>query len=445
MLNITIPADFQAERRYAIDLIFDHRLGVPFQLEESAQNEYTIRLGTNVVHICDCFFSKFKADESYLAAANIPQKIHTYSGAFTVQKNLPVLFGDPVIDVQEDNQLICRIDIFATVFFMLTRWEEHVLTTRDEHDRFPLGAALAKKFDFLQRPIVDEYVDMVWQFLNYLGYSGTRRTSQFEPVLTHDIDALTAPEASIRSLAGDLVKRFNPRLFYQRLKSGWGDVPLRAIDVLMDKSEELGVQSRFYLMSARPVINDCEFYLKKKSFSIMLQKITERGHLIGFHPGYNTFKNWELWSREKKLLEDTANIAVNEGRQHYLRFSVPATWQIWAENQMEIDSTLGYAEEAGFRCGTCHEFPVFDILERRVLKLKERPLIIMDVTLFNYQKLSVSSALETSQKLADQCHRVGGKLVLLWHNTSFGSLHWHPYETYYPRIIDYLRELRSSR
>ena len=41
---------------------------------------------------------------------------------------------------------------------------------------------------------------------------------------------------------------------------------------------------------------------------------------------------------------------------------------------MEFDSTLSYADKEGFRCGVCYDFPVFDFLERRQLKLREFPL-----------------------------------------------------------------------
>ena len=45
---------------------------------------------------------------------------------------------------------------------------------------------------------------------------------------------------------------------------------------------------------------------------------------------------------------------------------------------MEWESSLGFPEKEGFRCGTCFEYSVFNIHKRKKLILKEKPLIVMD-------------------------------------------------------------------
>ena len=45
---------------------------------------------------------------------------------------------------------------------MLSRYEEAVLLDRDDHDRFPATASIAYKTGFLDRPIIDEYVEILW-------------------------------------------------------------------------------------------------------------------------------------------------------------------------------------------------------------------------------------------------------------------------------------------
>ena len=62
--------------------------------------------------------------------------------------------------------------------------------------------------------------------------------------------------------------------------------------------------------------------------------------------GYDT-NNAIEWKRQKYELEKLLGREVVEGRQHYLRFKVPETWNIWEENQMKVDSTLGYASQPG--------------------------------------------------------------------------------------------------
>jgi hypothetical protein len=106
------------------------------------------------------------------------------------------------------------------------------------------------------------------------------------------------------------------------------------------------------------------------------------------------------------------------GRQHYLRWQNPVTWSNWEAAGLSYDSTVGYADRIGFRAGTCHEFRPFHLLERRPLRLRERPLHVMDGTLFDYMKLSPEVASQRVLELARECRRYGGTFSLLCHNSS---------------------------
>ena len=108
------------------------------------------------------------------------------------------------------------------------------------------------------------------------------------------------------------------------------------------------------------------------------------------------------------------------GRQHFLRFSNPTTWQIWEDNSLEYDFTLGYPEKEGFRCGTCSSYSVFNILSRKKLMLKESPLILMDVSLMFYQKdISNEEFIRQTNYMISTVKKYNGRFVLLWHNAIF--------------------------
>lgn len=48
---------------------------------------------------------------------------------------------------------------------------------------------------------------------------------------------------------------------------------------------------------------------------------------------------------------------------------------------MNYDSTLSYAERPGSRCGTCREYPMFYLVERKALSLRQRPLVLMECSI----------------------------------------------------------------
>ncbi|MCS7165160.1 MAG: hypothetical protein RMJ51_02630 [Candidatus Calescibacterium sp.] len=49
------------------------------------------------------------------------------------------------------------IDLFASCFFMLSRWEEYVINKKDIHHRFSGLSSLAYRKGFLEKPIVNQF------------------------------------------------------------------------------------------------------------------------------------------------------------------------------------------------------------------------------------------------------------------------------------------------
>ena len=129
------------------------------------------------------------------------------------------------------------------------------------------------------------------------------------------------------------------------------------------------------------------------------------------------------FKREKVLLENTIGMDIMEGRGHYLRFEVPTTWQIWEDCGMGVDSTCGYADKEGFRCGTGEEFSVFNILTREKLQLKERPLLLMDKTIYFYQNLNDTERKEIISNIIDNTNT----FTMLWHNTEMEHIDIYKY------------------
>jgi len=80
--------------------------------------------------------------------------------------------------------------------------------------------------------------------------------------------------------------------------------------------------------------------------------------------------------------------------------------------------TKGYI--IGFRCGVCYEYSVFDILNRKRLNLKEKPLIVMEGSFVTYQPNTTPKEMENKIKnLISEVKKYNGEFVYLWHNSSF--------------------------
>ena len=445
MILMTIPNNNIEERKYIISILLKEFLGLNYKIEIKDIPNYEIILKNgNKLIIKDHFFNKFPKDLEYLDEKNIPQKVNFAKNDFIVENDIPIIYGNDLVIINSDGYrkiLKCDIDIFASSFFMLTRWEEYVNKTRDLHNRFSAYASLAYKNNFLDRPIVNEYVEMLWNMLVKLGCRQKRKKREFKFILTHDVDVAYKYTNLLfggREILGDIVKRkdlslvlenlLNKILSHLKLKKD----PFDTYDYLMNISEEVGTKSYFFLHSSNSAKQDVnnDKFLKK-----VAKKILNRGHYLGYHPSYNAYNDLELFLKDKEKIENIIEYELTFGREHYLRFEIPITWQIWEKAGMEWDSTLSYSDKEGFRCGVCYYYSVFNIISRKKLNLKEKPLIVMEGSFTTYQSDITPEQMEqTIKNLIEKVKKYNGEFVFLWHNSSFGGS-WKKFSYIYEKVL----------
>lgn len=449
MIRVETPSGYAPERRYICHVLLGEFLGLDFELQESGRSDVRMTVAgaeeRRELILADLLFQTTEAD--WLTPASLPvtplERWDTAQSAAAeaplIASELPVIYGGRLpngcfLSAGED-RIELGLDVLGSAFFMLTRYEEVVSTERDSRDRFPATASLASRAGFLERPIVNEYLEVLWWALKRLWPNLQRSQRTYRIHLTHDVDethctaARSLPQV-LRSATGDLIRRQSLPLAIRRLRSfgavRGGDLDAdicNTFDFIMSVSERLGLQSAFYFITDHTGgAIDGTYAIRHPWVRQLLRRIHERGHEIGLHPSYKTFRDPDQIKRELNQLRDTARLEgiTRErwgGRQHYLRWEAPTTWQAWEEAGLAYDSTLSFADLAGFRCGVCFEYPVFNVRTRCALKLRERPLILMEATVLEYMGMKPAQALETARRLGSRCRLYQGDFTLLWHNT----------------------------
>lgn len=444
-MKIVLHPKFLKEKTYVLNCILDYFLGVKFQIITDEQVEgYSIQLKNgNSILISDNFF-KYLSEDNYLTEKNIPSEVFYLQTPFNNVRSIPILFGSNQYKFIKESKIKINSDIIASTFFMLTRWEEHVIKERDTHQRFSAKSSISYKFGFLNRPIVNEYVELLWSMLVHLGIDQERKKRTFQIIPTHDVDLPRLWwnfKDFVKTIGGRMIKKnpiegvsFFAKSYLKKIRTGQD--PFDTFDYLMQLSEKNNLTSHFFFMSGGTSDKDNYYSIKHPVIVNLIKEIKDRGHQIGFHPSYNAYNDSKQFALEKSLLEEVTQQPIVCGRQHFLRFEVPKTWQIWEQNKMNWDSTMSYADHEGFRCGVCYPFPVFDILERKELNLIERPLIIMDGSLVSYQDLTPEDAYNKVNKLLREVKKYNGEFIFLWHNSAFNTLQWLPFQNIYKRILD---------
>lgn len=445
-LLVRIPGSRRPERSYAIEVVHREFLEVDVDIVPDDRSDWclTDREGRRSLILPDCFLSV--STENWLEPDSVPSQTRGHWDSVRLAKAtacdgpLPIIFGERNseghwYDKTGSDEHYLGVDVYGATFFMLSRYEELVNPTRDRHARFPAEASMAFREDFLHRPVIDEYVELLWEAMKRLWSGLSRDRGIYRVRLTHDVDRPFAargrqPDEVAQSLLGDVVKRGRPGLAVRRLASlllppEWGlrlD-PNFTFDWLMDRAEERDLTAAFYFVAGGSTEFDPGYDISSALIRRLMKRIDARGHEIGLHPSYATLGDLGRLRLEAEALRNAmASVGLSPssvgGRQHYLRWDAMNSWSQWQQAGLAYDSTLGYAQAAGFRSGTCREYPTWSFSEGRQLSLRERPLIVMDRTLFADQYLGLDwhRALRKVAELADACRSVRGTFVLLWHN-----------------------------
>ncbi|MUK39980.1 MarR family transcriptional regulator [Aliivibrio fischeri] len=445
MISCSLPNYCTSELKYTIKYVLGRLFEYDIGFDETTNDKVIISLGNSKQLSLSIPFFKF-AHDNWLGENTLSTNCLFYKNDELIQKGsipLPVIYGESNIELA--NEVIhCDIDIFGTIFFLLSRYEEGVDgAVLDEHHRFPATSSVAYKFGFLERPLVDEYIELLSALMFRLWPELQRKEQSFSKLITCDVDWPFEPntqslKATLRSSLGDIIKRKNiSSAMYRwisfignRLGISYRDKPRDKLTWIMEKNEEVGNKVAFYFITeCTDKKFDSAFDFDSPKIRDVFREIHSRGHEIGLHPGYHCFNNSENFKRSAKTLkrvlkEEAIEQPMLGGRMHFLRWDSKVTPKLWEDNGFDYDSTLFFADKSGFRCGTSHSFPMYDLLNRKPLKVIQRSLINMECTIISprYENLGYTNkTIQRFEFFKNKVKEYNGEYVLLWHNTHFDN------------------------
>jgi len=446
---------FEKQIRYAIDVllkdILDIGLDIPVQIYYG--NDLPDRKSSTKIiqFIPSMFFTK----KRYLCSDSLPQSPISWveTSKFLplrvnfFESKIPILYWglnkQENVVFKKNNLIIVKADIIAAAFLMLTRYEEIIIQERDEHDRFPAAESIAFKEGFLHRPIIQEYAELLWDWIKALVPTASKTEKKFILRPTHDIDRFTLHTSLAKEIvripwaiffkdekASEAFQRFSEALL---VFSGKIEDPYLTFQPLMDISEEHGLRSVFYFMADNA---DAAYRISDAKVITTIQDILSRGHEVGLHPNFGSYISYEKLARQKDCLDRILGYKNYGGRQHYLQWKVPETWRLYDELGFTHSSSIGFTEMPGFRAGICMPYHVFDLKQARKLALIEIPLIVMDASVYfkkyddmrnKYFKTWVGCSLKEFD-IIDYIHYLkrhtkkhNGYFTVLWHNSRFNK------------------------
>jgi hypothetical protein len=371
-------------------------------------------------------YSEWNVKESELI--NVNSKKIPAPGAKTL--------NSPLIEYVEGKTLV-HYDIFGLTYWMLTRMEEIDAKNFDIHNRFSAKFSHAYKYKYLERPVVDEWMEILSKLILLQWPNIILKDKKFTIQISHDVDnpsfsAFESWENIFKSIFGDIIKRsifkyiiIKILIKINTLKELKKYDPYNTFKWLMDQAEANKLITTFnFIVKKTSIKHDGNYNINHPAIKNLLLYINKRGHNIGLHGSYGSFLSFELLNKEFVELKNIAKqLKLNQiewsSRMHFLRWKTPITMNILNQIGIDCDTTLGYADHIGFRCGTCFQYNAFDHINGEKLNLKINPLLVMDTTLISDAYMAKSNEEEIKKRISliiYECMKVQGCFTLLWHN-----------------------------
>lgn len=322
-----------------------------------------------------------------------------------------------------------RHDLFAAAFYVITGYHDWASKKRDQYGRV-LASHIQLPAETWDLPVVNHWLRQLNELVGIL-FSDTLSAEPPRPTIpeqqticmTHDIDLLRKYRRAAlprQLLRASRTKTASTELSRAReVLKGHAKDPYDCIDLFYTVKERVSAPSTFFFLGGPPDSKNGDYRINDRDVKNILLKAKNFGDEIALHGSWASPGSAAMLKTEKAAVEKAAGLPVLGSRQHYLRFDTPGTWKHLAEAGIKYDSTGGFPDRCGFKYGWSGCLRPFDLDTMQVLPMVEIPLICMDVTMANYEKIPAELALERLTNLLDAaCDNVpGGAFVFLWHNT----------------------------
>lgn len=333
-------------------------------------------------------------------------------------------------------------DVFAATFYLITRYEEYLPQVRDQYGRFTPESSCLFQMGMLSKPIVDIWILELAKRLHLEGVMKSRSYC-FQP--TYDVDAAWAylHKGFYRTMGS-----------YMRdlLRGDWAEIkhrnrvlfkhehdPFDSFEFQFRLQEEFHLKPIYFIHCGDYDVNDKSISIRKEAFRELIKRIADYAD-VGIHPSFSSYLNAERLQIEVNRLAAVLNREVTKSRQHFLRMTLPRSYQRLIELDISDDYTMGYASQVGFRAGTATIFRFYDLETDTTTPLRIHPFAVMDGTLRDYLSLSVSDSYNTILKVVDEVKKVNGNFVYLTHNETLGGeKRWEGWPEMYRKILETCR------
>ncbi len=437
---LVIYIDKQTNRLgYTINFIFKDLLKTDFMVTTSKET-FIAEKGAKLSYSSEAVY-----DELHITPVSLLYEtdISNVDVDFFEEDNIPYIFRT------YNKEDVLNFDVFAAVFYMVSRYEEYLPFISDKHSRFSSDDSLAHQKGFLKKPVVDIWARILREkLLERYPADIVFQDKHFSFLNTIDVDMAFYYKGKglYRGVGGfvrDLLRRdFSSCMERVKIDFFGKKDPYDCFSFLQNSITHNSLNTLiFYLMSLSSDY-DKSISPYNTRFQLSIKDMADYAE-IGIHPSYYVYEEPERFSYQAQLLKDIIHKSITKSRFHYIRFRLPESYRNLIDNEITDDYSMGYSDKIGFRAGTCSSFQFYDLDKDCETKLRIHPFAFMDVALKNGMRLNAEQAKQEIISLIDEVKKVEGEFVSVWHNESLSDYkEWQGWREVYETQIEYINKTK---
>ncbi|MCB0820185.1 MAG: polysaccharide deacetylase family protein [Bacteroidetes bacterium] len=420
-----------SRNQYTFKLIFGDILGWRFRVTTSTE-EFSNYDGPKFTY-CRCAIE----DELFFCAREF-----LFETGIVVQEPGNIRWNGNKVLFPVARKSALPFDPFAATFLLVSRYEEYLPHLKDQHGRFTPSQSLAFQYGFLQKPVVNHWALEIKKIVEARFGKLQAREKKYSFIPTIDIDnAWAFRHKGFIRIGGGMISDlagFNLTGFKERFKSVFrmAEDPYDTYDYQVKLFDRYGIEPMYFILLGDYATYDKNVPYQNKHMQSLIKFMGDLGQ-VGIHPSYASNEDKSRLRREIMRLSGILHQEIHLSRQHFLKLSIPETYQTLIEHDITDDFTMGYADLPGFRASICSPFFFYDLDLEIETSLKLHPFAIMDGTLKDYMNIAPEQAMEVIYPLIDEVKSVQGEFISVWHNESFAeNERWKGWRTVYEQHIE---------
>jgi hypothetical protein len=430
VLLIYFPKN-SARCNYIFDLIFKEEFGIEY------------RMTTDITE-----FEAHAEEKINYSESKITNELFVKASSFLFENEIKKQdikvakkYETKVLFPSENDDL--GFDIFASVFYLVSRYEEYLPFIPDEFGRFKAEDSLAFKSGFLQIPVVNIWINIFKNTLQNKFPSLQIKSTFFNAIVTYDIDVaykyrgrnfLRTTGSVLKDILSLQIKNIPERISVLRgnQKDPW-DVYIYLTKTILKNN----LHSIFFFLLADKSKHDRNLNYQNRTMKALVRDVANLAQ-TGIHPSFYSSSVPEKILIEKKRLENLSGKKITKSRQHYLKFILPDTYNSLLAAGITEDYSMGFPGMPGFRAGTCKPFYFYDLKNEKATEIKIFPITFMESTIMNNSS-NTDEAFQKIVSLLEEVKKVDGMFISLWHNhTISDTIEYKDWKNVYEKMIQKL-------